>query len=203
MGMPSQSEVREALGVVEVQVMEILERCWRRYAEMLFSPYRVDSPRTRANILWDWFTGEAKLKLAAIPGVRVELQPNTVWYFVDEMFLLRFKKLTHDGFTSNYPTQAALAYHDQQEDLEGIPPVWRLDVGYILDQTETAIDDVRVVLRNGNRVEWQYSLFDEPSANVVSLTGSPSKPSPKTVFTIKGAMGANVEQNDAERGDKK
>ena len=62
--------------------------------------------------------------------------------------------------TSNYPTQLALAFHEHEQDLFGLPEVVRVEVAYTFNALKTEIADVIVVGRDGKTVAWTYSLMD-------------------------------------------
>ncbi|MFN3634783.1 MAG: hypothetical protein ACK4UZ_03515 [Rhizobium rhizophilum] len=113
---------------------------------------------------------------------------ETMKFLVRNEVLFRFKKADATGRTSNVATQLALAFHDHEQDLFGLPEVQRVEVVYKLNRLETQVEDVCVVARNGDSVAWEYSLLDASEA-VVPLPMSepqPERPAAKIV-KLKGA----------------
>ena len=71
--------------------------------------------------------------------------------------VVRFKKVDEDLRTSNFPTPTALLF-DSQAPLPGIPLGDRVTVGYLLNEFETSILGVFVILAKSDRVLWSYEL---------------------------------------------
>jgi hypothetical protein len=135
--------------------------------------------RSRANYIWEELACRAEATFASDPSVRIHPKHQSCWFHIDGL-VFRFKKSDSSGLTSNYPTQAALDYHDQQEDLPGIPKVQRLEVTYVLNKLETAVHDILLVARDQDRVLWCSSLLrSNEGGNVVSIA-TPMAPNPPT-----------------------
>lgn len=88
--------------------------------------------------------------------VQVEEKGGTCNFILGGL-LFRLKKLDRRGFSRNFATQMSLDFYAQVE-IDGIPSVLRLDIGYILNSAATAIEEIRVVRREGNRKKWDYSI---------------------------------------------
>ena len=141
--------------------------------------------RSRAVYVWEQMVLEAKRQFASNHNVSI-VRKNESFLFLAGELAFRFKKSDPNGYTSNVPTQAALDYHDPQEDLPGIPSVQRLEITYVLNKLETAVQDILLVARDQGRVLWRTSILRKDEAgNVVTLTvpGSPKPPdsTPKTL----------------------
>lgn len=111
-----------------------------------------DETYHRANIAW---AGQDQI---------VHIQDRneqTAHYWLDETTFFRIKKGDNKGFTRNYPTQAALEFYEEESDMFG--GVVRLDVTYVLSKDESAVDDIAVVHRSGDSVDFKFSLLDENS----------------------------------------
>jgi len=124
--------------------------------------------RSRANFVWEQIIERASLAFDGSPGARIIHGQETFKFLVEDRVLFRFKKGDEAGLTANVPTQLALAFHDHEQDLFGLPEVHRVEVVYQLNRLETEIVDVIVVARHEDVVVWSYSLL-ESAERVVPL----------------------------------
>lgn len=158
---PRKDEIFSLLAPYHSTIGDCIGRAWKQYVSLLQN-MPITSPRTRANLLWDWIIGFLKTDFAQT-SVNFQDINQTTWFYISQDVVFRIKKCDEDGFTRNYPTQNALAYYDQDPNLEDMFPIIRLDIGYIVDDLGTAIKDIRVIFRTGSRVEWKYSILDSMS----------------------------------------
>lgn len=129
--------------------------------------------RGRANYVWEEAVHHAKIGFAKRDDVTIVPKNESYHFLVKGAIAFRLKKADSSGFTSNYPTQEAMAFHDPQLPLTGIPAEHRVEVTYTLNRTETDITDVLVVARDGEKIAWTYSLLRADS--VISLPSKASK----------------------------
>ena len=85
--------------------------------------------RSRANFVWEQIIERAYLAFDGSKDVHIIDGQETFKFLVDDRVLFRFKKGDETGLTANVPTQLALAFHDHEQDLFGLPEVHRVD-GY-------------------------------------------------------------------------
>lgn len=130
--------------------------------------------RSRANFVWEQIIERAHLAFDGSLGVHIIDGQETFKFLVDDRVLFRFKKGDEAGVTANIPTQLALAFHDHEQDLLGLPQVHRVEVVYQLNQLETEIVDVIVVARDEDVVVWSYSLLDSAEGVVPLPMPAPS-----------------------------
>lgn len=148
----------------------------------------VPDPKTRATFIWNAMVDRARRELGGHPGVRVVDRPERIFFVIQNSLVLRFKKLSHDLRTSNYPTATALAI-DLQAKMPGVPANASLiTVGYILDRVTDQLLDAHVVHAIGNSLQWQYSL-SKPLAPVqqLPLPIAPAAAAPQRVRLRAGA----------------
>ncbi|MFO1431280.1 MAG: hypothetical protein U1F76_14245 [Candidatus Competibacteraceae bacterium] len=177
---PEQATVQATLQPYQDKLRWIIHTAWQ---DWLNCPYRGQFlyPRTRASMVWEWIVQHAEDVLAADPGIDVikRKREQTVWFLVDNQVLLRFKQGDEHGLSSNFPTQAALAFHDPQVNLPGMPEVARVEVVYVLNFLKTAIASIQVVARNNNHIAWAYEIPDvKLSTSVVELSITPARATP-------------------------
>lgn len=129
---------------------------WEDYAGHAYAPVRhVHSVRSRATNVHDHQVERARQALGGISGIRF-LESNTVFFVViDELVMIRFKKLDLDMLTRNYPTLHALRINSQSP-MPNIPSLTRLVLGYVLNADETEIAAVALTCPNGRRNHWVH-----------------------------------------------
>ena len=116
--------------------------------------------RSRANFVWEQLIDRVFPTFDETPRVHIIDNHATFGFLIDDQVFFRFKKADENGLSSNIPTQHALAFHDHDQDLLGLPEVHRVEVVYQLNRLETQIADVILVARDEDAVVWSYSLLD-------------------------------------------
>ncbi len=134
--------------------------------------------RSRANFVWEQIIDRAHVAFAEEPSVQVIDGQETFKFLIEDSVLFRFKKGDDAGVTANIPTQIALAFHDHEQNLFGLPEVYRVEVIYQLNMLETEVVDVLVVARDGNAIAWSYSLLDSGEGVVPLPMPAPSEEPP-------------------------
>jgi hypothetical protein len=182
--MLSQAEVEARLTPYKARIVRIILSAWADWMASGKSG-RWKRRRSRANYMWEELACRAEEGFANDPSVRIHPKNQSCLFLVGDL-VFRFKKSDASGLTSNYPTQSALDYHDPQEDLPGIPRVQRLEVTYVLNKLELAVQDILLVARDQGNVLWCSSLLrNDVGENVVSITvpatPKPPTPTPKTI----------------------
>ena len=161
---PNESVVREVLArhAWGMHCRGAVEDAWEtvknEYATTLPS-FRRKS--TRRALVWEHTIQNAVSRFEENPGVLVRPENDTYSFVFDETVKLRFKKANPKLFSSNYPTQLSLQFHTHDSDLFGHKGLHRAEVLHVFDQTESKLDWVGVVGRNGNTILWSFELpFD-------------------------------------------
>lgn len=120
------------------------------------------TPRTRACFLYDHICHQIRHQFEGICGVTITEEHGFLLLNVQNLLLIRFKKLNSFGQASNVHTQQQKDYNLQLE-LPGIPnSAARITAGYLLDKLQNDVEDIRVVLPIGARarqVIWSYSIL--------------------------------------------
>ena len=197
--MLSQPEVEHRLAPFLPIIQRVILEAWRDWMESGKNG-RWKRKRSRANYMWEELACRAEAAFSAHPHVHIHHKTQSCW-FVIEGVVYRFKKSDAKGLSKNYPTQAALDYHDQQQDLPGIPLTQRLETTYVLNKLETAIQDILLVARDAERVLWCSSILHrDEGGTVVPFTSHPQTTPPATpAKTIKiPVKSARIEKNENE-----
>ena len=134
-------------------IQKIIPNAWRKIHQSGLN----FKPRGRANIMWDEITQNAKNEWAASKDIKIVTGPQTTHYWIDDRVVFRFKKCDRNGYTSNIPTQNVLDFHNPE--IEFSQKIIRLEVGYVLNQDETEIQDILVIHRYNNTVNFAFSIL--------------------------------------------
>lgn len=172
MGSLTEEQAKEILAPYHPVLCAIVANAWAEWRKL--SPeHRMtlgESDRVRANVLWKFMIDQARKLLEGF-NVKVIERDNSIQFFIEERVLIRLKKLDASGISSSLQTQRSIDFYEQQP-LDGIPQVYRLEVGYVLDQLRQSYADILVVARQGDAVVWKYSISNAAGATVTHMDES-------------------------------
>lgn len=119
-------------------------------------------PRTFANCIWALAIIELEKAFPEGSPVKLKEEIGSVTIHFGPNLIARLKKMRPDGFTSNYPTRRARAYHGGEQG-ELFRVMWakpcRVDIGYILNETATGVKSVMVARRRSPKVmDWAVPI---------------------------------------------
>ena len=196
MPIPSEATVRPILDEIRDHVVSAIRAAWEDWLASDFNGvWRCK--RSRANFVWEQIIERANTALLDHDAVHLIDGHETMKFPVRDVVLFRFKKADETGRSSNVATQLALAFHDHEQDLFGLPEVQRVEVVYKLNRLETQIDDICVVARNGDQVVWEYSLLDAGEATVPLPVPEPKPERPAaSIVKLKGAADDRKKRQD-------
>lgn len=196
MPIPSEANVRPVLDEIREHVVSVIREAWEDWlGSDRNGVWRYK--RSRANFVWEQIIERANNALLDHDAVHVIDGHETMKFLVRDTVLFRFKKADETGRSSNVATQLALAFHDHDEDLFGLPEVQRVEVVYKLNRLETQIDDICVVARNGDQIAWEYSLLDADEVTVSLPMPEPKPERPAaSIVKLKGAADDRKKRQD-------
>jgi hypothetical protein len=196
MSIPSEATVSPILDEIRDRIVSAIQEAWDDWMESDYNGvWRCK--RSRANFVWEQIIDRAHAALLDHDGVHVIDGNETMKFLVRDTVLFRFKKADETGRSSNVATQLALAFHDHEKDLFGLPEVQRVEVVYKLNRLETQIDDICVVARNGDLIAWEYSLLDAGEAAVPLPMPEPKPDRPAAVIVkLKGPADDRKKRQD-------
>lgn len=174
----TQAVAAELLQPFADDLVKVVHDAWADWLTNPIAP-NMQNKRVRADVVWNQMITHAKGRLDGYSGVRVKSMAPWDGVMIADKIFVRLKKADDRLFSRNYPTQSAMAFVDQDQDLfEGIA---RADLVYVLDASETEIERVAVVQRDKNRIAWVVDLMGEaPMAQevipfpVTPVQGGPS-----------------------------
>lgn len=196
MSIPVEDTVRPILNEIRDQVASAIREAWDDWLASDFNGvWRCK--RSRANFVWEQIIERANNALIDHDAVHVIEGHETMKFLIRDTVLFRFKKADGTGRSSNVATQLALAFHDHEQDLFGLPEVQRVEVVYKLNRLETQIDDICVVARNGDQIAWEYSLLGAGEAAVPLPIPEPKPERPAAaIVKLKGAADYRKKRQD-------
>lgn len=154
---------------------QIVRSAWQDWRSSTVAP-QMQHKRVRANYVWNQLIAHAKRQFNGRHEVRVDTIKNWDGVLVADSAFIRVKKGTNNLLSRNYPTQAALAFHDQIQDLFG--GIVRLEMLYILNLAETDIERIVLIQRHKKHVTWVIDLLESATDmdNVLPLIPLESAP---------------------------
>jgi hypothetical protein len=197
----AQEWVHEVLGPFEGRIRAAIGAAWGRWRDRSPEELLTLDARARAAIMWCFMRDAVTEALSDVPGVHVRLHGGTCDYFVKNRVLFRLKKLNRAGRSRNFPTGSALKQYDQME-LEGMEPLLRLNIGYILNATRTGIVDILVSCPFEKKVVWTYQLAAAQVASAPAIVLLPDEEQPERKRRVRVKKSAKPRDQDAgSQGD--
>lgn len=131
-------------------------------------------PRTRANNLFEYLATRLVAEFKGDDEAKFIWHRESFKLIIDCRLVIRFKKSNGNGVGSNIGTQAEFEFRDPQADLPGLPGIQKVEIVYALNVTETAIAEVTVLARNGDKRRWSYDITgNSGGAAVIPLMQTP------------------------------
>jgi hypothetical protein len=193
---PEIEVVQAALTPLEPVLTRALTRAWDDWMAADLHHWR---KRGRANFVWEQAAHYAAIDLNEDPRVSILVKNESYHFLVDDRVAFRLKKADHSGYTRNYPTQEALAFHDPQMPLTGVPAEQRVEVTYTLNTAETDLNDIVVVARDGDKVLWTYSLLRDDSVASLPVAQPEAPAQQPDVAKPTGLVRAKGRKNNVDK----
>ncbi len=157
----------EAMKILEPHVMalcSIPRDAWTQYHAEVPENLLVEfCPRTRASAVHNLMVSNAVKYASSNPDVRTFSRQKMDGITIAGKLAIRLKKLDGDSLSSNQPSGQVDAFRGQ-ESLEGIEATHNLELGYVLNEHETDIAEIRIVCPSGrNDIAWWATLGERGS----------------------------------------
>lgn len=177
-------------------INRVVDGAWKDWRDNPLAP-QMQHKRVRATCVWNQLIARSRREFADDPTVRVTTMKEWEGLLFDDRIFVRFKKAPRDLISRNYPTKHALAYNDLKQDL--FDGVSRLDLVYVLDASETLIDRICIVQRDGDQVVWRLDVkgvSGDEAQNVLPFPPVPPSGTPVADRVLKSKR--KQERNDAK-----
>lgn len=186
---PTEPCVRTALGPYEARICRMYDRAWGKVSSL---PCRsqLDYKRAVATLMHQFMMNEVRAEFSADEGdVRLMEGHETIRLLVARTLVVRLKKMDGRGLARAISTQATLMLTNVVErqlfDSAEVPPIFHVDMGYVLNHLETRIEHILVVARSGDSVIWSYEADRGADEVAAVITPPPAAPlSPKRVIKL-------------------
>ncbi len=158
---PGEIETREFLAPHLLSIGECIKdgwRAWEAFGEKAPELRAPLSPIARANFVYCHIVQAAKRRFQDILNVHLSEKAGFLAVIFENKVVVRFKKLNERGKFSLSKTRQSELFMAQL----GIPGIGdaptKLIGGYMLDQLQVAILDVRLICPRSRDIEWSMSI---------------------------------------------
>lgn len=179
----SENAARDILTPFHDRIRAVVERAWAECRDV--TDYRTTAGhgprlyrRTLSNEMFDAIARQAISEFGVDDNVYVRNEPQTLKIFFGSMLVARFKRGAQNKLGRNVFTQAVMDFIRPEGKLDGFPPEGgKVEFVYMLNEIQTALADVFVTARDGNRLVWNYAIpAAAASAEIIEFTPKPPTP---------------------------
>lgn len=146
---------------------QVMENAWQDWISIPDEQRVKLDARSRASCLYAFIMHHAKTRFDNVPGLKLIEKRGLFLVDVNDKVVVRFKKLGANKKTRNASTKQQITFGLQLE-LPGMPQAVRLNVGYVLNLTQTAFEDLFVTLQQGRKLKWDFPI-PEISPSIIEM----------------------------------
>ncbi|CAN5283144.1 hypothetical protein BH24GEM2_BH24GEM2_08030 [soil metagenome] len=172
-------EARFDLGCIEPKLVRCVRTAWETFQFIIVEKHPTMRVRARRALAQDLVVGTIESEFGGTGGFQViEPKCGRVLLVATNRLLLQFRMLDKNFRTRNNDTKAAGQF-DLQRNIEGLPPLPRLTIGWRLNHLETGIEGIYVTFTYGDLI-WYYRINENGGEEYGSETLNllPSAPPP-------------------------
>ena len=136
---------------------ECIEHGWGQWKTKYTQQHRILDARARASVVYCEIKEEAMRIFDRVDGVVVKTRNGSVFIYIGDDILVRFKKLKPSGHASNIMTGSQRCLYGQQP-IPGFLPGNHITAGYVLDDSQQSIQRMLLVYQEENRILWTIEL---------------------------------------------
>jgi hypothetical protein len=177
----SRQDAERDLAERKLGLLNSIREALREYVRDHASLRHRYSKRTQASIIHDLMVSQIKATFDGKPGVAWHVKNNAFEINFDDKYKFRLKKFGPRLLTRNIPTQAVIAFEEQEQmDLPTLPSPTNVHLGYKLNDIEIATSPIWITCPGGWRLtSWAWELTAEEVAAPV-LPVVPEQPAAPT-----------------------
>lgn len=183
----AETEVRAALAPYHDVIRKVVDDAWAEWRAV--EAFRQENDfgavgyhRTIANYMFDAMARCATRAFAAVDGVHIRPEAQTVKFIAGGEVLFRFKKGDTGNLGCNIPTLANLMFIDADAEIPGLPPeTAKVEIIWQPNEIWTQIERVLVVARDGDQMLWEYDIDRADGGAMVIPFPTPVAPDPVDV----------------------
>jgi hypothetical protein len=155
----SKSFAESAIQPYLADLTHIVQSAWTDWRNNELASMMQDK-RLRADVVSNQMIVHARRRFEGSEDVRVDKFAQSRGLLVGKDIYVRFKKADHKLLSRNFPTPAARAFRDQTQD-EMFGGIIRLELVYVLDDSETEVERIALIQRHINSIVWVLDLAGE------------------------------------------
>ena len=138
-------------------IASCIEHGWEQWQTKYADKHYILDARARATIVNCEIRAKASLVFEQVEGVVLKRKNGTLFLYIGDDILVRFKKLKNSGQASNIMTDQQLSLYGQIP-IPGILPGNHFNAGYILDDLQQSIERMLIAYQEGKRVVWMLDI---------------------------------------------
>ena len=185
---PTEPYVRSILGAHEARLSGMFEQSWQAVASF---PGRsqLGYKRTVATLMHQFMMNAVRSEFSDAADVRPMESHETIRLLIGRTLVARLKKMDGRGYARAIPTQTTLTLTNALDapmfDASEVPPIFHVDMGYVLNDLETRIEHILVAARFGESIIWSYEADRGAAAAAAVIAPAPVAPlSPARVIKL-------------------
>ncbi len=141
--------------------------------------------RTRAGMVFERLADRLQEFLGGDPGIKFHFEDETVKIVFDDQIVARCKKGNALEVGENIPTQTNDDFTEASADIPGLGGLKKIEIVYLLNRLQTAIERVVIHARDGKMRLWVWTIGrGSPGAEIVPFD-LPLPPAPPQVSDAK------------------
>ena len=150
-------------------------QAWDKYHRLIPDELLVEfCARTRASAVHNLIVSQARS--AQQSNLRVFNHRKMAGIVINNRLVTRFKKFNEDSSSSSIPTKQVRDFRNQHT-LPGFPSTHNLELGYLLNEAQTEIVEVRIAQPSGRGVAWAFAINGGGIQDVVvDIFNNPNQP---------------------------
>lgn len=156
------TDLQEHLPALE----SMIHSAWEDVLSLAPASLVVMSARSRASLMHDHILAHASQYADSNPSAHYFIRRQMHGLVLNGRYAVRFKKFDEDNRSRNHPTNQVIDFRSQTE-LEGIDAAHHLEIGYITNELESEVVDVRLACPAGQGNSWVFSVSGKQANSVM------------------------------------
>lgn len=169
MAVPTHDEARAIISPErEDAIFHAFMRAWEDWQTLPDRTKFSRWARTRAGMVFERLAGRLQEAFQDDAGVKFHFDNETLKIVFDNAIVARCKKANANEVGDNIQTRAESEFTDAPSEIPGLGGLKKIEIVYILNKFETAIERVVIHARDGGMRLWVWTLGrGAPSAEII------------------------------------
>jgi len=198
----SSDEAEQILKPYLARLAKCVEHGWAAWTKDYADKHRILGARTRANIVFDEIVACAETQFMGEAGVKFCRKMTSFWLFIGENVIMRFKKFSRHGLTSNIQTRQQTLFSAQRV-LPTMEPGTLLNVGYMLDDLQREIVEKKITCQYKDEIVWELALGAAGEDTLEVMPPISATPTPQGPRFVPKKVASATKSKSAKAGEGK